>query len=43
MSIGISFYLEDGASMESLVKKADRAMYEAEKEGNIFRLYQPGL
>jgi diguanylate cyclase (GGDEF)-like protein/PAS domain S-box-containing protein len=39
-SIGISLYSEDGESMETLIKHADFAMYQAKKAGkNTFRFY----
>jgi diguanylate cyclase (GGDEF)-like protein/PAS domain S-box-containing protein len=39
-SVGISVYPQDGETMEKLVSKADRAMYEA-KPGNEGRIAQP--
>ena len=43
-SIGISFFPEDGTDIESLVRKADMAMYEAKKQGrNSFRCFDPAL
>ncbi|HHY72402.1 MAG TPA: EAL domain-containing protein [Bacillus bacterium] len=40
-SIGISFYPDDGDNLESLVKYADLAMYNAKQEGkNTFKFYQ---
>ena len=39
-SIGISLYPEDGTSVESLIKHADAAMYQAKKAGkNTYRFY----
>lgn len=32
-SIGISFYREDGENLNTLIKKADKAMYEVKKAG----------
>lgn len=41
-SIGISMYPEDGDDSEILLKKADRAMYNAKEErNNTFRFYTP--
>ncbi len=43
-SIGISFFPEDGTDIESLVRKADMAMYEAKRNGrNSFHVFEPGL
>ncbi|RAK18948.1 PAS domain S-box-containing protein/diguanylate cyclase (GGDEF)-like protein [Anoxybacillus vitaminiphilus] len=43
-SIGISFYPYDGEDIETLVRKADRAMYQAKKSGrNQFELYHNEL
>jgi diguanylate cyclase (GGDEF)-like protein/PAS domain S-box-containing protein len=43
-SIGISFFPEDGMDAESLVRKADMAMYEAKRLGrNSFRVFEPDL
>jgi diguanylate cyclase (GGDEF)-like protein/PAS domain S-box-containing protein len=43
-SIGISFFPEDGMDAESLVRKADMAMYEAKGLGrNSFRVFEPDL
>lgn len=41
-SIGISIYPEHGREAETLVKRADHAMYEAKAAGkNTYRMYQP--
>jgi diguanylate cyclase (GGDEF)-like protein/PAS domain S-box-containing protein len=43
-SIGISFYPYDGEDIESLIRNADRAMYQAKKSGrNHFELYYNDL
>jgi diguanylate cyclase (GGDEF)-like protein/PAS domain S-box-containing protein len=43
-SIGISVYPNDGGDMETLVKHADVAMYQAKTEGrSSFRFYQPAM
>jgi diguanylate cyclase (GGDEF)-like protein/PAS domain S-box-containing protein len=43
-SIGISFYPYDGEDIETLVRNADRAMYQAKKSGkNHFELYHSEL
>ncbi|MCK0165631.1 diguanylate cyclase [Marinobacter sp. S6332] len=40
-SIGISIYPNDGADVDTLISKADQAMYSAKKMGkNCFRLYR---
>ncbi|HXC61211.1 MAG TPA: GGDEF domain-containing protein, partial [Nitrospiria bacterium] len=39
-SVGISFFPDDGELVETLLKKADTAMYQAKKEGkNRFKFY----
>ena len=43
-SIGISFYPHDGSSVESLIRNADIAMYQAKKSGkNRFEYYSPEI
>jgi len=43
-SIGISVYPNDGDDIETLVRHADVAMYQAKEEGrNTFRFYQPAM
>jgi diguanylate cyclase (GGDEF)-like protein/PAS domain S-box-containing protein len=43
-SIGVSVYPNDGSDMDTLVKHADVAMYQAKVEGrNGFRFYQPAM
>ncbi|WP_180968080.1 EAL domain-containing protein [Cytobacillus massiliigabonensis] len=39
LNIGISFYPSDGKDGETLIKKADSAMYQAKREGNKYQLY----
>jgi diguanylate cyclase (GGDEF)-like protein/PAS domain S-box-containing protein len=42
-SIGISIYPDHGGDVESLVRNADRAMYQAKKSGKgIYKIYSPG-
>ena len=44
VSIGISFYPEDGVNKEALLQHADAAMYEAKERGrNTFRFYTDEL
>jgi diguanylate cyclase (GGDEF)-like protein/PAS domain S-box-containing protein len=43
-SMGISFYPEDGETMEALFKNADIAMYSAKEQGgNSYRFYNPKM
>ena len=43
-SIGISLFPEHGTDAETLLKKADAAMYNVKEQGrNNYRLYQPGM
>lgn len=42
-SIGVSFYPEDGADAETLVRHADVAMYQAKRLGNSFRYFDPSM
>ncbi|HZG72924.1 MAG TPA: GGDEF domain-containing phosphodiesterase [Chondromyces sp.] len=43
-SIGISFFPEDGTTIESLLRNADKAMYVAKKQGrNRFAVYHDDL
>jgi diguanylate cyclase (GGDEF)-like protein len=43
-SVGISFYPEDGETLETLIKRADAAMYQAKKTGgNKYSYYQPNI
>lgn len=40
-SIGISFFPKDGHTSQELIKKADKAMYDAKKRGsNKFQIYK---
>ncbi|ENH96095.1 PAS/PAC sensor-containing diguanylate cyclase/phosphodiesterase [Gracilibacillus halophilus YIM-C55.5] len=44
VSIGISMFPHDGDSRQSLVKKADNAMYHAKRSGkNMYQMYQESL
>jgi diguanylate cyclase (GGDEF)-like protein/PAS domain S-box-containing protein len=42
-SIGISFYPQDGTTVEDLLKRADIAMYRAKDSGGGYRAYQPEM
>jgi diguanylate cyclase (GGDEF)-like protein/PAS domain S-box-containing protein len=43
-SIGISIFPDDGLDADSLIKKADMAMYQAKEEGrNRYRLFTPAM
>ncbi|MGE5649768.1 MAG: putative bifunctional diguanylate cyclase/phosphodiesterase [Bacillota bacterium] len=43
-SIGISVYPQDGANLETLIRNADTAMYQAKNKGkNAFELFRPEL
>jgi diguanylate cyclase (GGDEF)-like protein/PAS domain S-box-containing protein len=43
-SIGISIFPDDGADADSLIKKADMAMYQAKEEGrNRYHLFTPAI
>ena len=43
-SIGISIYPDDGEDVDTLLKNADIAMYQAKKEGkNTYHLYEPAM
>ena len=43
-SIGISFYPDDGETIETLMKNADSAMYHAKEQGrNGYQLYTAGM
>ncbi len=42
-SIGVARYPEHGTELDELLRAADIAMYEAKKERNSMRLYQPKL
>jgi diguanylate cyclase (GGDEF)-like protein/PAS domain S-box-containing protein len=44
LSIGISFYPENGANMEALMQKADAAMYQAKLDiATGYRFYEAGM
>ena len=42
-SIGIAVYPGDAQDIDGLIKAADTAMYEAKRERNAFRFYQPEI
>jgi diguanylate cyclase (GGDEF)-like protein len=43
-SVGIAIYPEDGETLETLIKHADAAMYQAKKTGrNKYSYYQPNI
>jgi len=43
-SVGIAIYSEDGETIETLIKHADAAMYQAKKTGrNKYSYYQPNI
>ena len=42
-SIGIAVYPAAAAEIDELIKAADHAMYEAKRERNAFRFYQPEI
>ncbi|HTC20732.1 MAG TPA: GGDEF domain-containing protein [bacterium] len=42
-SIGASLYPKDGDNIDSLIQKADTAVYNAKKSRNCFRYYEEGL
>jgi GGDEF domain-containing protein len=43
-SIGISIFPEDGIDEDTLIKKADLAMYEAKRNGgNEYKIYSSGI
>jgi GGDEF domain-containing protein len=42
VSIGISLYPEDGETIETLLKNADIAMYQAKEKHNCYQLYAEG-